>query len=704
MKSISELVNYRLGRLPVVLQNESAECGLACIVMIAGFYGDHSDLSQARSEHPISLKGANLNQLMKLAGRMGIASRAIKVELEDLRYIKTPCILHWNLDHFVVLKSASSKGLVIHDPSFGVRKLTLQEASSSYTGVALETWPNLEFKRRDPPPRIRIADLFGRHVGLAKSITLLLALAVTLEIFALVNPFFLQITVDTVIAGQDEGLLLTLSIGFAVVVLVQELLRSARSWAVVTLGASLGLQWKSSILSHLLRLPVQFFERRYLGDVLSRFGSIDQIQGVLTGSFLEALLDGLVIAITLAVLLLYSPSLAAVPIGATVLYLLLRQASYNPLKSASENQLVRAARQQSHLLESIRGVKTIKLFLRENERQGVWLNLLGHQISSDIRVERLHLLFRAGNNVLFGLESVIVLWLGAKLVIAGNLSVGMLMAFLALKGQFVGRVSSLIDKVFQLKMLRLMAERLSDIVLAEPEPLQDNSGSLILKDASIEVRGVSYKYAEQEPFVLQNVSFSIADGESVAIAGPSGCGKSTLLNIMIGILTPSSGDVLFGGQSINALGPWQIRSSAAVVMQDDVLFAGSIADNITFFDPAPDNEWMEVCTRSADMWNEIRAMPMGFNTLVGDMGTVLSGGQKQRVLIARALYRRPRILFLDEATSHLDVESEKRVNDAIRAQNITRVIIAHRPETLQSAERVIDLSKHKPVVERLVPA
>lgn len=704
MRSINELLDFRAGRLPITLQNESAECGLACLVMIAGYYGDHADLNQARRENPISLKGANLNQLIKLAARMGIASRAIKVELEDLRYIKTPCILHWNLEHFVVLKSASSRSITIHDPSFGKRKLTLNEASSSYTGVALETWPNLEFKRRDPPPRIRITDLFGRHVGLGRSLAQLLILAVSLEVFALLNPFFLQITVDTVIAGQDEGLLLTLTLGFAFLVLVQELLRTARSWAVVTLGASLGMQWKSSILSHLLRLPVQFFERRYLGDVLSRFGSIDQIQGVLTGSFLEALLDGLVIVITLAVLLVYSPTLAAVPIGATVLYLLLRQASYNPLQNASENQLVRAARQQSQLLESIRGVRTIKLFLRESERQGVWLNLLGHQISSQIRVERLNLFFRASNNILFGFESVLVLCLGAKLVISGNLSVGMLVAFLALKGQFVSRVSSLIDKIFQLKMLRLMAERLSDIVLTEPEPVQDSQVLLPLTDASIEVRGLSYRYAEQEPFVLKNVSFSISDGESVAIAGPSGCGKSTLLNLMIGILTPTSGDIIFGGQNLRTLGPWQMRSAAAVVMQEDVLFAGSIADNITFFDASPDSEWMESCARSADIWNEIRAMPMGFNTLVGDMGTVLSGGQKQRVLIARALYRRPKILFLDEATSHLDVAAEKRVNEAIRAQKITRIIIAHRPDTLLSADRVIDLSQCSKTQEPLVVA
>jgi ATP-binding cassette subfamily B protein RaxB len=388
------------------------------------------------------------------------------------------------------------------------------------------------------------------------------------------------------------------------------------------------------------------------------------------------------------------------------LYGLGRWAWFAPLRHATEEQIIHAAKQQSHFLETIRGVKTIKLFQRQDERRASWLSLLVDQVNADLRTQKLNLLYKSLNGVLFGIENILIIWLGARMVMDGNFTVGVLMAFNAYKGQFDSRVSSLIDKFVEVKMLQLQGERLADIVLQQPETAH---GRLVGEQEapltpSLEVRGLRFRYAEQEPYVLDGVSFRIAAGESVAIVGPSGGGKTTLINILLGILAPTQGEVLIGGQSVSHVGLDALRRMIGTVLQDDVLFAGSLADNISFFDPQADHAWIAECARLAAIHHDIAAMPMGYNTLVGDMGTILSGGQKQRVLLARALYKRPQILFLDEATSHLDIEREHLVNAAIKSINITRVIVAHRPETINSADRVINLAGGKVIDDLRLPA
>jgi ATP-binding cassette, subfamily B, bacterial CvaB/MchF/RaxB len=424
--------------------------------------------------------------------------------------------------------------------------------------------------------------------------------------------------------------------------------------------------------------------------VVSRFGSIDTIQRTLTSSFLEAILDGAMTVITLVLMFIYSRPLAWIAVAAMSLYGLARWIWFAPLRHAREDQIVHAAKQQSHFFETVRGVKVIKLFARVEDRRSSWLALLVEQINAELRTQKLTLFYRSVNGMLFGLENLLIVWWGALLVIDGHFTVGLLIAFLAYKGQFDTRVASLIEKFIDVKMLALQGERLADIVLTEPEAsrtaVRDAAAEL---PPTLEVSNVRFRYAEQEPYVLDGVSFSVAAGESVAIVGPSGGGKTTLLNLLLGIHAPAEGEVRIGGLRLEDLGLDSLRQMIGTVLQDDVLFAGSIADNISFFDPQADERRIVECARLAAIHDDIVAMPMGYGTLVGDMGTVLSGGQKQCVLLARALYKRPKILFLDEATSHLDLAREQAVNAAIRSLHITRVIVAHRPETIASAERVV---------------
>ncbi|NIF73496.1 peptidase domain-containing ABC transporter [Burkholderia sp. Ap-962] len=682
-------------RLPIVLQTESAECGLACLTMVASYHGHHLDLASLRSRFPISLKGVGLGRVIEIAHQINLGTRALKLDIDKLSRLRLPCLLHWNFNHFVVLKEVSGRHVVVHDPAHGPRKLSIDELSRAFTGVALELWPAPAFTPRAAAPTIRLRALLGRVVGLRRALFQVLVLAMALEIFTLIEPFFLQWVIDEVIVGNDRDLLTVLAIGFGLLLLMQQATTAVRAWALMIFSTTLSVQWRANVFTHLLSLPIRYFERRHLGDIVSRFGAVDTIQQTLTSSFLTAVIDGLMTVVTLVMMFVYSRTLGAVSLTALACYAFWRAIWYVPLHAATEEKIVREAKQQSHFLETVRGVKTIKLFNRQVERRGGWLSLTVEQVNAGLRIQKLLLVYQQLNGLAFGIGEILVLWIGARMVMDGQFTVGMLMAFNAYRGQFNSRVGNLIDKFFELRMLRLQGERLADIVLALPESDVGGGGLQVQADdlaASIEFDSVNFRYAPGEPAVLQDVSLMIAPGESVAIVGPSGCGKTTLVNVLLGVLVPTSGTVRIGGIDSVQLGLANLRHLIGTVLQDDVLFAGSIGENISFFDSDADPHWISECARLAAVHADIVAMPMGYNTLVGDMGTVLSGGQKQRVLLARALYKRPKILVLDEATSHLDLLREQQVNMAIGALPMTRLIVAHRPETIASATRVVTLA------------
>ncbi|OXI73303.1 peptidase domain-containing ABC transporter [Burkholderia thailandensis] len=702
--SILDRLSLGIGssKLPMILQTEAPECGIACLAMVACHHGHYLDLATLRGRYPVSLKGTGLRRLMEVAQGLDLGVRALKLDMTQLSQLRLPCVLHWNFNHFVVLKEVNGKNAVLHDPALGIRKLSLAEVSHAFTGAALELWPTASFKPQAAPPPIKLRQLLGPVSGLTRSIGQILVLAIALEIFTLVAPLFLQWVIDEVVVSADRDLLTVLAIGFGLLLLMQQATSAARAWALMYLGATLNIQWRANMFTHLLSLPTRYFERRSLGDIVSRFGSIDTIQHALTTSFLSAMIDGLMTLVTLGMMFVYSRVLGFVAVGAMALYTLSRWLWYRPLRRATQEQIVHAAKQQTHFLETVRGVKTVKLFNRQTERRSTWLTLLVEQVNAGLHVQKLQILHQQLNGLLFGIENLLTIWLGARMVMNGQFTVGILMAFNAYKMQFDSRVSSLIDKYVEVKMLQLHGERLADIVFAKPEidaSQRNVPGELSALEASIKFDKVSFRYATGEPAVLDEVSFTIAPGESVALVGASGCGKSTLVNVLLGVLEPTGGTIQIGGLNVEQLGLDRLREFIGTVMQDDVLFAGSIADNISFFDSDADAQWIAECAQLAAVHTDIVAMPMGYNTLVGDMGTVLSGGQKQRVLLARALYKRPRILVLDEATSHLDLQREQEVNAAVEALQMTRLIVAHRPQTIASASRVIVLHNGKVMLE-----
>jgi ATP-binding cassette subfamily B protein RaxB len=495
--------------------------------------------------------------------------------------------------------------------------------------------------------------------------------------------------------SRDRDLLTVLGIGFGTLVVIQVAVTSVRAWVGVYLSTNINLRLLTNLFNHMLRLPLAWFEKRNLGDIVSKFRSVDAIQRTLSTTFVETAVDGVMVILTLVVMGFYSFTLTGIVLVAAFLYAAARWVFYYPQRFATDEQLAHEGRSSTHFIETLRGMMAIKLNLREAERRSAYQNLIVDQTNALVRVQNVGILQRASNALVFGLENVVVIWVGALLVLDGQFTVGMLYAFIGFKLVFLGRVINLVEKWNEFRMLDLHAERVADIALAQPEQMSPPlPGDMTSGPLAIEAREVGFAYGP-EGFVFRNVSVNVAPGETVAIVGASGSGKTTLIKVLLGLLPATEGEVRVNGRNLADWDAAQYRARVGAVMQDDQLFVGTIEDNISFFDTEHDPERVRESAKAAMIHDEIMAMPMQYNTIVGSLGMALSGGQKQRVLLARALYRRPKVLFLDEAFDQLDMALERRISTSLALDRMmSLVIVSHRPETASTAGKRLELAAH----------
>ncbi|MFK7956951.1 MAG: peptidase domain-containing ABC transporter [Lysobacterales bacterium] len=671
------------------MQAESAECGLACVAMVAGFHGFGVTLDQLRQRHRGSLKGATLRQLADVAQSLELATRPVRLELDELDGLRLPCILHWDFNHFVVLEKVTASALWITDPARGRRRVVLADASQKFTGVALELSPTGAFRKAQAEPTLKLRHFFQAVTHISGPLFQILGLSLILQVLALAGPYYSQLVIDEVIVTADTQLLIVLALGFACLGLWQLLMSTARSWLVLYLGTRLRLAWVVRLFRHLLELPLDYFQRRHVGDIVSRFGSISAVQALVTTATVEAVVDGVMALTTLAVMWVYSGPLTLVVVILLTLQLAVQLAFYPASRRAQQATLVSQAAEASHFMETLRAMPTIKSFAAEGARESRWLNQLTNSINDQLRVSRLGIFQSAVLQVLTLGDRILVLYLAALAVLDSQLTLGMLMAYLAFKAHFAGAAQALIAKWIQFRMVSVHLERLADIVSSEPEPSGQQEVPVL--QGRITTQDLCFRYDAQDPALLNHLNLDIAPGECVAVAGPSGCGKSTLLKLLLGLLEPNEGQVLVDGVPLSQLKRGDYRRQVAAVLQDDQLLSGSLRDNIGLFSSQIDEDRMRSVAEQAAIANTINQLPMGYETLVGDMGSSLSGGQRQRILLARALYQRPAILLLDEASSHLDVTTERVINHGLAALPMTRILVAHRRETLAMADRVITL-------------
>lgn len=678
-------------RLPAIRQSTVSECGLACVAMIATYHGRSEDLVSLRRRFEVSANGATLNSLIGVFESLGLAPRALRCELAEVRRLRTPCILHWGLNHFVVLRKAAGNSLFIHDPAQGRLRVSAREADRMFTGVALEVEALPPLRREAHVRRLRLGDLVDVNRDFVASLAAAMLFAVMSEALLLAAPFYLQIVIDQVLLRGDYLLLNALALGFAMLAAFQVLAGAMRQLTTQFLSQTTVFSLSSRVLRHLLHLPVSYFRSRRLGDVQQRLQSLGKIQAFVTEAAPALVLDAFFLVLVCFLMFAYEATLSLYVAGAAVLYAAWRALVFG-VTFEQANRLVRAeAAAQTHLLESLRAAQSIKLFAGESDRARCWQERFARRVNAQIRLGNLRVADGMMRQTVFQGLHLCIVYLLATRVMDGGISIGMMSAFIAYMGMFVTRVSGVIDRWFEYRLLRVPLDRLADIVFSEGEEVGRAGPAAPQLAGDVALRQVGFAYAGEQRAVIRDLSLRVGAGEFAVIRGPSGCGKSTLLRIIAGLEKPTSGAIHYDDRPAADWPVAVVRSQLGTVFPDDSLIAGSIGENIALFDPQPDRGRMHCAAELAHVDAVIERLPMAYESRIGDLGSALSTGQVQRILFARALYRRPRLLLLDEFTSGLDEDTERLVVASLARLRATRIVVSHSPLVMRAADRVIDL-------------
>lgn len=679
-------------KVVIVRQTELSECGLACLAIVSNAMGANVDMALLRRKYQISSRGMTLKEIRDIATDLGMVGRAVSCEINELRDIKCPAILHWGFQHFVVLERVQRDKVIVNDPAVGKRTLGLEEVSKKFTGVALELTPTAQFVKRKQASPLSLSSWFRVVPEMYTPLAQIILLSILLQVYVIASPFYIQLSIDQAALKGDHDILMVLALGFGLFCIFNSGASLLRGIVTTKLTALLNWDMTLRLFRHMLRLPLPWYQRRRLADILSRFDAIGPVRDLMSGALVAVVVDGMLAIVTLIMMLAFSVKLTLIVLGGFMLYVVIRLSALPLTMRFGMESITARIAENGKRIESIRAIQTLKVMGAEPERESDWANKFASTIKCDQKVALSNLSFATMQNAVDGLIRVILIYLGAAAIMAGDMSVGLFYAFLTYQAQFSSKASLLFDQIVNWRMTDIYSYRLADIVLAEKEQGIDDyrSGQAVI-NGDFELHNLSFSYSPQEMPVFRNISLKIAAGEFVAIVGPSGAGKSTLLKVLCGLYPASHGEVHLDGRSLASWGPRAIRRSLGVVMQDDELLSGSIAENVAFFDEQIDMDEVWACLSHASIEDDVAKMPLRVETLIGDMGSSLSGGQKQRLLLARALYRKPRALILDEATSHLDMARESEINQALSKLQITRIVVAHRKETIAAADRVICL-------------
>ena len=659
--------------------------------MVAAYHGHQETLRAYRAKFRISQQGTTLHSLRSYAERLGFKCRPLRIELDELKLLRRPAILHWDLDHFVVLAAVGRKRVKVIDPAVGARSLGLAEVSEHFTGVAMELAPTPALK----PARSDAALPFGAFIpafrGLGGSLGAVCGMMLALQAFALVMPLNLQFTIDQGVRQGDMNIVTALGVGFGIVGLIAAATEWLRTLVVQYVGNTSAFRITAGLAHHLLRLRDEWFSARHTGDVISRFASTEPVgRFLMTGAF-EMLVNALMAVGALAILLIYSWELTAALCAFSATFGALSFSTLRRLRNLTHEAIAANAHEDSSFIENVERHRAIKLLGAERLREDAWGTHYVQALNADFRLARFGAHVAFGGASLAALQTVALLVLGAGKVVDGTLTLGMLLAFSSYANLFSSKAQAVIESLVELGMLRLHRERIADIALEEREARPDSASVCIDLQGRVEARSLSFSYGDHGPSVLNDFSLLVSPGEFVAIAGRSGVGKSTLVKLICKLLTPESGVLFIDGTDINSLDPEHYRGQLGVVMQDDDLFSGSLIENIAMSEGQADLERVRQAAALACIHDDIERMPMGYHTLVGPMGSTLSGGQRQRVMIARALYRRPALILMDESTAHLDEDLQRQVFDNLMATGTTIIAVTHDERVLTRADRQIRL-------------
>jgi ATP-binding cassette, subfamily B, bacterial len=686
VSALRRLRGGRSKRVPYIQQLEAADCGAACLAMVLAYHGGAVPLDQVRVAAGTN-RGTDALGILSGAEQLGLRGRGVRLDVEGLRYLPPATILHWDFNHFVVLDRVRRAAIDIVDPAYGRRSVPMERFRKHFTGVALV------FEAADgfvatPPGRSKVWRYLVQLLRQRGLVSRVVVTSVALRLIALALPVLTALIVDRVVPRGDRDLLLVVGVGIAFALGFQLLSSLIRSHLLLELRTRLDVRMTLGFVSHMLSLPYAYFGRRSSGDLLLRVASNTQIRDLLTSSMLSTLLDGALAVAYLLLLVLLSPSLAAVTLGTGALQLVTLLLSRRRYAHLTSQDLESQARAHSYLVQMLVGIETLKVAGAENRALEHWANLYVDELNVALQRSRLTAVLDAVNGLLQAAAPLLLLGIGAHLVLDGDLSLGTMLAASALAAAFLSPLGSLVQSALQLQMLGSYVERIDDVLTTEPEQRPDAVPPPRLSGA-IELNQVSFRYGPADPLVVRGVSLAIEPGSMVAIVGRSGSGKSTLAALLLGLYRPTEGHIVYDGYDVVELDHRKLRQQLGVVPQSPFLFGGSIRGNLALSDPMAPFERVVAAARRACIDEDIRAMPMGYETILADGGSSLSGGQRQRLALARALLHEPAILLLDEATSSLDAATERAVITNLARLRATRIVIAHRLSTIASADRIV---------------
>ncbi|QDT85394.1 peptidase domain-containing ABC transporter [Gimesia chilikensis] len=690
-----------LRRFPHVRQLDETDCGAACLSMVSRYYGVRLSIGELRDLACVGQDGASLNSLSRAAEQLGFSTRLLRTGLEGLMSLDLPVIAHWQGTHFVVVYQLMRKTVVVADPARGLIKMTHEEFVAGWTGYLLSLQPTLDLQKNKPAQSTiyRFLPYLQPHRGLLLEIFLA---SIMLELFALISPVFTQVVVDRVLLHQNVNMLNLMLVGMLIVGVFQMVITLLRDYFSAHLAQKLTLKFSSDLLRQMMRLPLRFFHTRRIGDVMQRFEDNEEIQDVLTGKFISTLLDLITVVLTVGLMLYYSPPLTVVALAAVPLYAILTFAFTPAIKRINLQAVEQSAATNSQLIETMKSIGTVKSCVAEDAARWQQEEHLVKEANIEFRETKVGMLLTGFSSSINMLAQLLLFWYGAHLVIDGKLTLGQLVAFQALVTMALSPIMSLIGLWDELQEAWLSLQRLADVHDFVPEQVPGKSAVRLPRlQGRIEFQDVHFSYNADTADILDGVNLEIEAGSTVAIVGRSGSGKTTLLNLLQQFYRPNSGKILIDGFDLSAVDLRSLRSQLGVVPQSPDIFSGTIRQNIAIAHPEASLNQVMQAAEAAGAHEFISRFPLGYDTVIGETGVRISGGQKQRIAIARALLSDPSILVFDEATSSLDAESERVVQQNMQEilKDRTAILVAHRLSTVRNADRILVLDEGQ-VVEQ----
>jgi HlyB family type I secretion system ABC transporter len=681
---------------PFYEQHSATDCSAACLVMVGRYWGKEFNINRLRELAAVSRDGASLKRLASAAEYLGFNTRPVKASLDRLAGQSLPVIAHWEGNHYIVVFEISPQHIIVGDPAIGQRKLTREEFAKGWTGYCLLMEPTLALKKVDGKSA-NIWQLFQLITPHKVVITEIFIASIVLQIFGLISPIFTQLILDRAVIHKSVSSLATFGVGLLIFGGFQIAMTALRQYLMALTANRIDAALVIGFIRHAFSLPLSYFDSRHVGDIISRVQENHKIQSFITGQSLGVLLDLMSVFVYVTLMFVYSWKLALVTLVSIPPFLILNFASTPFLKKMSREVFNASNAENSYLIEALSGVRTVKSISVEKSVRWHWEELLNKEIKQTYRGQMMGVKIQVMSSAINTISSTALIWIGASLVISGEFTIGQLFAFNMLSANVINPFQRLAGLWNSLQEIGIAIERLCDVIEAKPEEDSDSARQELGKlEGYVKFSNVTFRYNKDAAAnILENINFEIKPGQTIALVGRSGSGKTTLSKLILGLYEPISGSIEIDGKDLKTLSLHSLRSQVGIVDQDTFLFSGTIKHNITLAKPSATQAQIQHAAELAGADEFITKMPMGYSTEIGEGGGMLSGGQRQRIAIARALLNNPRLLIFDEATSSLDTESERIIQNNLEKirRNRSTIIIAHRLSTVQNADLILVLDK-----------